>query len=101
MSEKSASKAVFTTGSTMRHVVVMTATSSVGLVSIFAVDALNLFYISLLGQQELAAAIGYAATSCSFPFRFASASPLRQQHWWDVHWAQKTPNAPKAWPHGL
>ncbi|EFL88567.1 MATE family efflux transporter [Ahrensia sp. R2A130] len=58
--------AVFTTGSTMRHVVVMTATSSVGLVSIFAVDALNLFYISLLGQQELAAAIGYAATIMFF-----------------------------------
>ncbi len=50
----------------MRHVVVMTATSSVGLVSIFAVDALNLFYISLLGQQELAAAIGYAATLMFF-----------------------------------
>jgi putative MATE family efflux protein len=70
MSEKSASKAVFTTGSTMRHVVVMTATSSVGLVSIFAVDALNLFYISLLGQQELAAAIGYAATIMFFSISF-------------------------------
>ena len=59
-------KAVFTTGSTMRHVVVMTATSSIGLVSIFFVDAINLFYISLLGQQELAAAIGYAATIMFF-----------------------------------
>lgn len=59
-------KAVFTTGSTMRHVVVMTATASVGLVSIFIVDAINLFYISLLGQQELAAAIGYAATIMFF-----------------------------------
>ena len=59
-------KAAFTTGSTMRHVVVMTATSSVGLVSIFFVDIINLFYISLLGQQELAAAIGYAATIMFF-----------------------------------
>ncbi|MEL7274704.1 MAG: MATE family efflux transporter [Pseudomonadota bacterium] len=59
-------KAKFTTGSTMRHVVVMTATSSVGLVSIFFVDVLTLFYISLLGQQELAAAIGYAATIMFF-----------------------------------
>lgn len=59
-------KAVFTTGSTMRHVVVMTVTASVGLVSIFIVDAINLFYISLLGQQELAAAIGYAATIMFF-----------------------------------
>ena len=59
-------KAAFTQGSTMRHVVVMTATASIGLVSIFFVDALNLFYISLLGQQELAAAIGYAGTIMFF-----------------------------------
>ncbi|MGI9357448.1 MAG: MATE family efflux transporter [Rhizobiaceae bacterium] len=58
--------AAFTSGSTMRHVVVMTATSSVGLVAIFFVDAINLFYIALLGQQALAAAIGYAATIMFF-----------------------------------
>jgi putative MATE family efflux protein len=46
----------------MRHVVVMTATSAVGLTALFLVDAANLFYISLLGQQELAAAIGFAGT---------------------------------------
>lgn len=62
----SSNKGVFTTGSTMRHVIVMTSTSSVGLVAIFFVDAVNLFYISLLGQQELAAAIGYAATIMFF-----------------------------------
>ena len=54
--------AKFTTGSTMRHVVVMTATASVGLLSLFLVDAVNLFYISLLGVTELAAAIGFAGT---------------------------------------
>ncbi|WP_245415252.1 MATE family efflux transporter [Hoeflea marina] len=58
--------AKFTTGSTMRHVIVMTATGSIGLVAIFLVDALNLFYISLLGEQELAAAIGYAGTLLFF-----------------------------------
>ena len=63
---RAAEKGVFTTGSTMRHVVVMTATSSVGLVAIFIVDAITLFYISLLGQQELAAAVGYAATIMFF-----------------------------------
>ncbi|MEM8700010.1 MAG: MATE family efflux transporter, partial [Pseudomonadota bacterium] len=52
----------FTRGSTMRHVAVMTATASVGLMSLFLVDAANLFYISLLGQTELAAAIGFAGT---------------------------------------
>src|SRR4051812_3005476 len=55
-----------TQGSTMRHVAVMTATGSIGLMAIFVVDFLNLFYISLLGQQELAAAIGYAGTVLFF-----------------------------------
>lgn len=59
-------QAKFVTGSTMRHVITMTATGSIGLVAIFIVDALNLFYISLLGQQELAAAIGYAGTLLFF-----------------------------------
>lgn len=56
----------FVTGSTLRHVITMTATGSVGLVAVFAVDALNLFYISRLGHQELAAAIGYAGTLLFF-----------------------------------
>ncbi len=59
-------QAVFVTGPTMRHVVVMTVTGSVGLVAIFAVDALNLFYISLLGVHELAAAVGFAGTLMFF-----------------------------------
>lgn len=57
-----AGRGVFVAGSTMRHVVVMASTGSVGLMSIFAVDFLNLLYISMLGQAELAAAIGYAGT---------------------------------------
>ncbi|WP_246717406.1 MATE family efflux transporter [Oricola nitratireducens] len=64
-------KAKFTTGSTMGHVVTMTLTGSVGLISVFAVDALNLFYISLLGQAELAAAIGYAGTLMFFTVSIA------------------------------
>ena len=61
----------FTTGSTMRHVVVMTATGSVGLVAVFAVDALNLFYIAQLGEEELAAAIGFAGTLLFFTISLA------------------------------
>lgn len=56
------SGARFTSGSTMRHVLVMAATGSAGLLALFTVDALNLFYISLLGVTELAAAIGFAGT---------------------------------------
>lgn len=58
--------AVFTRGSTLRHVIVMSGTGAIGLVAIFLVDLANLFYISLLGVQELAAAIGYAATIMFF-----------------------------------
>lgn len=56
----------FVTGSTLRHVVTMTATGSIGLAAVFFVDVLNLFYISLLGQKELAAAVGYAGTLLFF-----------------------------------
>lgn len=63
---RSADEAKFVTGSTMRHVAVMTATGSIGLVAIFFVDALNLFYISMLGVEELAAAIGFASTLLFF-----------------------------------
>jgi putative MATE family efflux protein len=55
----------------MRHVVVMTATGSIGLMAIFVVDFLNLFYISRLGEQELAAAIGYAGTVLFFTISFS------------------------------
>jgi putative MATE family efflux protein len=61
-----ASRARFVEGSTMRHVVVMTATGSVGLMAVFLVDFANLFYIAQLGQQHLAAAIGYAGTILFF-----------------------------------
>ena len=48
------------TGRIMRHVVVMAGTGAIGLIAVFAVDLLNLFYISLLGQRPIAAAIGFA-----------------------------------------
>ena len=56
----------FVTGSTLKHVIGMTVSGSVGLIAVFAVDLLNLFYISLLGQKELAAAVGYAGTLLFF-----------------------------------
>ena len=50
----------------MRHVVVMSMSASVGLVSIFLVDFVDLFFISLLGKAELAAAVGFAGTLIFF-----------------------------------
>ena len=60
------SKAKFVTGSTMRHVVSMTTTGSIGLIAVFFVDALNLLYISMLGKEELSASIGFASTLLFF-----------------------------------
>jgi putative MATE family efflux protein len=54
-------RAVFTEGSTLRHVAVMTATGTIGLMAIFVVDLLSLFYVSRLGDQALKAAVGYAS----------------------------------------
>jgi len=50
----------FVSGSPMRHVAVMASTGAVGLVAVFLVDLINLFYISQLGQQAIAAAVGFA-----------------------------------------
>ena len=55
-----ADTAVFTHGSTMRHVLVMTMMGSIGLVSIFAVDFLSLLYVSWLRDPRLVAGVGYA-----------------------------------------
>ncbi len=50
----------FTTGSTMRHVAVMTLTGSLGLSFMFLIDFATLFYVSLLGDETLTAGVGFA-----------------------------------------
>ena len=54
------SDARFLTGSTMGHVVRMTATGAMGITFVFLVDAANLLWISQLGDPSLVAAIGFA-----------------------------------------
>ncbi|QFT93014.1 Multidrug export protein MepA [Roseovarius sp. THAF9] len=56
----------FTEGSLMRHVSIMSLTSSLGLMAIFAVDLIDVLFISMLGQEALAAAAGYASTVMFF-----------------------------------
>ena len=55
-------QARFLTGSTMRHVTIMTLTGALGLMSLFLVDLVDLFFLSMLNQTEVTAAIGYAGT---------------------------------------
>ena len=59
----------FLTGSTMGHVVRMTATGAFGITFVFLVDAANLLWISQLGQPQLVAAIGFA-----YAIQFVSVS---------------------------
>lgn len=63
-------QAKFVEGNLFRHVSVMALTSSVGLMAVFVVDLVNMFYIALLGRAELAAAIGYAGAILFFTTSF-------------------------------
>ena len=59
-------QAKFLEGSPLKHVAVMSFTASVGLLAIFAVDFVDMIFISMLGQAELAAAVGYAGAILFF-----------------------------------
>lgn len=50
----------------MRHIINMTVTGAIGLTALFFVDLLNMFFLSLLGQKELAAAVGFAGSILFF-----------------------------------
>lgn len=55
-------QARFLTGSTMRHVVVMTLTGMIGLTFLFLADAATIFWISFLDNERFMAALGFAWT---------------------------------------
>ncbi len=44
----------------MHHVVVMTLTGALGLMAVFFVDLADMYFLSLLGEAEVAGAIGFA-----------------------------------------
>ena len=58
--------AKFVHGSIMRHILVMSSTSAIGISALFVVDLIDIFFLSLLGEQELAAAVGYAGSISFF-----------------------------------
>ncbi len=66
MAGQSTNEAVFLSGSLMRHVTRMSLTTSIGLMAIFAVDFVDMVFISMLGNDALAAAVGYAGTLLFF-----------------------------------
>jgi putative MATE family efflux protein len=55
----------------MKHVVVLTVTSSIGLVSLFAVDLIDLYFLTLLNNQSIVAGLGFAASIMFFNMSFS------------------------------
>ncbi len=55
-------RARFLHGSIFRHVVVMTLTGALGLMTLFIVDLADLYFLSRLGDTNITAAIGFAGT---------------------------------------
>ena len=65
-----AEQAKFLEGNLFRHITVMSLTASLGLMAIFAVDFVDMVFISMLGKAELAAAVGYAGAILFFTASF-------------------------------
>ena len=63
-------QAKFLKGNLLRHITVMSLTSSVGLMAVFAVDFIDMVFIAMLGKEELAAAVGYAGAILFFTTSF-------------------------------
>lgn len=66
-------KAKFTVGNITDHVMRMAITNAVGLAVFFVVDLLDIYFIGLLHQPSLTAALGYAAALLSFTTSFTIA----------------------------
>jgi putative MATE family efflux protein len=52
----------FVTGSTLRHILVMTGAGAVGLMAIFLCDLANILFLSWQGDETIVAAVGYASS---------------------------------------
>lgn len=59
-------QAKFTQGSIIKHINVMTLSSTIGLLALFLVDLADLYFLSLLGELEVVAAVGFAASILFF-----------------------------------
>jgi putative MATE family efflux protein len=56
----------YTQGSIVYHIIHMSVLSAIGLLSIFLVDLVDLYFLSLLGEVELASAVGFSGTILFF-----------------------------------
>ncbi len=59
-------KARYTQGSIARHLLIMTGSATTGLVMIFLSDLVDMYFLGLLGEAEIAAAVGFAGSILFF-----------------------------------
>lgn len=59
-------QATFLQGSIFKHVITMSTTNAIGLIAIFMVDLVDIYFISLLQNSAFTAAIGYASAILFF-----------------------------------
>jgi hypothetical protein len=71
----------------MRHIGVMAGTGAIGLIAIFAVDLVNLLYVSMLGEQAIAAFnnLGHPLWSTGFNWGRATLGTIPFA-WWGSHY---------------
>ena len=69
-------KARFITGSTMRHILTMTAAMGAGLMAIFLVDLADIFFLSLLKNPQITAAMGFAGPVLFFTLSICIGSAI-------------------------
>jgi putative MATE family efflux protein len=50
----------------MQHILLMTSTATLGLMAIFLVDLTDMYFLGLLGEQAIAAAVGFAGSIAFF-----------------------------------
>ncbi|MFT5865978.1 MAG: Na+-driven multidrug efflux pump, partial [Gammaproteobacteria bacterium] len=55
-------QAKFLSGNLTKHIISMSLTSAIGFLALFVVDLVDMLFISMLGIDELAAAVGFAGT---------------------------------------
>jgi len=56
----------FITGPLMRHILIMTGSASVGLIALFMVDLVDIYFLSLLEETQITAAVGFGANVMVF-----------------------------------
>ncbi len=58
--------AKYTEGSIRRHLIIMTGSATTGLMTMFMSDLVDMYFLSLLGEVEIAAAVGFAGSILFF-----------------------------------